>query len=100
MAVMGPHALGEMNENREKLADICALNNKFIGGSIFAHKRIHKATWASPDHTTKNHPCISKKFSRSLQDVRVKGGADAATDHHLLVKKKEYHRHTNQKTEI
>ena len=26
-------------------------NNKFvIGGSIDAHKRIHKATWVSPDH--------------------------------------------------
>ena len=32
-----------------------------------------------------DHVCISKKFRRSLQDVRVKGGADAATDHHLIV---------------
>ncbi len=58
-----------------------------IGGSIFAQKRIHKATWVSPDHTTENqidHLCISKKFRRSLHDVRVKRGADAATDHHLL----------------
>ncbi|KAL1251969.1 hypothetical protein QQF64_019765 [Cirrhinus molitorella] len=60
--VMGQHALGEINENREKFVDICRLNKLVIGGSIFAHKRIHKATW----------------------DVRVKKGADAATDHHLL----------------
>ncbi|CAG2185440.1 unnamed protein product [Mytilus edulis] len=32
-----------------------------------------------------DHVCISKKFRRSLQDVRVKRGADAATDHHLIV---------------
>ena len=67
--------------------DICDLNKLVIGGSIFPHKRIHKATWVSPDHTTENqidHICISKKFRRSLQDVRVKRGADVASDHHLL----------------
>ena len=85
--VMGTHGLGEMSENGEKLMDICALNKLVIGGSIFPHKRIHKATWVSPDHTTENqidHFCISKKFRRSLQDVRVKRGADVASDHHLL----------------
>ena len=30
-----------------------------------------------------DHSCISKKFRRSHQDVRVKRGADAASDHHL-----------------
>ncbi len=88
--VMGLHALGEFNKNGEKFANICALNNMVIGGSIFAHKRIHKATWVSLDHTTENqidHLCVSKKFRRSLQDVRVKRGADVATDHHLLVAK-------------
>jgi len=34
-----------------------------------------------------DHFWISKKFRRSLQDVRVKRGADAATDHHLIVAK-------------
>ncbi|CAG2220746.1 unnamed protein product [Mytilus edulis] len=34
-----------------------------------------------------DHVCISKKFRRSLQDVRVKIGTDAATDHHLIVAK-------------
>ncbi|XP_068731553.1 craniofacial development protein 2-like [Montipora capricornis] len=84
--VMG-HALGKMNENGERFADLCGLNNLVIGGSIFAHKRIHKATWVSPDHVTENqidHFCITKKFRRSLKDVRVRRGADAASDHHLL----------------
>ena len=50
--VMGQHALGEMNENGERFADLCGLNDFVIGGSIFAHKRIHKATRVSPDHVT------------------------------------------------
>jgi len=88
--IMGRHGLGEMNENGERFADLCAMNNLVIGGSIFPHRRVHKATWVSPNLTTENqidHICVSKKFRRSLQDVRVRRGADVASDHHLLVAK-------------
>ncbi|XP_071145287.1 craniofacial development protein 2-like [Mytilus edulis] len=86
--VMGRHGLGEMNENGELFANHCANHNLVIGGTVFPHKKCHLATWVSPDMNTENqidHVCISKKFWRSLQDVRVKRGADAATDHHLIV---------------
>ena len=86
--IMGRHGLGQMNENGERLADLCALNELVIGGSIFPHKRIHAATWRSPDHVTENqidHICISRKFRRSCQDVRVMRGADVPSDHHLLM---------------
>ena len=88
--VMGKHALGEMNDNGERFAELCGTNNLVIGGSIFPHKRVHKATWISPDQNTENqidHICISRKFRRSLMDCRVKRGADAASDHHLLTAK-------------
>ena len=88
--VMGTHGLGEMSDNGEKSADLCA-NSKFvIGGSIFAHKRTHKVTWVSPDHITENqidHICVNQKFRRSLQDVRVRRGADVGSDHQLLIGK-------------
>ena len=86
--VMGRQGLGKMNENGEMLADFCAFNNMIIGGSVFPHRRIHKATWLSPDHRTENqidHICIGQKFRRSMQDVRVQKGADAASDHHLVL---------------
>ena len=82
---MGTHGLGQMNENGERLADMCALNQLVIGGSIFPRKRIHKATWRSPDHVTENqidHICINQRFRRSCKDVRVMRGADVASDHH------------------
>lgn len=63
--IMGQFSLGEMNENGEQFADTCATNNFVIGGSIYQHKRIHQATWLSPDHVTENqtdHICISKRF--------------------------------------
>ena len=42
--IMGTHGLGEMNDNGERFSDFCAVNNMVIGGSVFPHKRIHKAT--------------------------------------------------------
>ena len=86
--VMGTHGLGQMNKNGERFADLCALNQLVIGGSILPHKLIHKATWRSPDHRTENqidHICISRKFRRSWRDVRVLRGADVSSDHHLVV---------------
>ena len=88
--IIGRHGLGERNENGERLANLCAFNKLVIGGTIFPHKRIHKATWISPDHTTENqidHICINKKFRRSMEDVRTRRGADIASDHHLVVAK-------------
>ena len=88
--IMGRQGLGVMNDNGERFADFCAYNKFVIGGSIFMHKRIHKATWISPDGATENqidHFCVSHRFRRSLDDVRAVRGADVDSDHHLLLAK-------------
>ncbi|VDP05607.1 unnamed protein product [Schistosoma margrebowiei] len=86
--IMGRHGLGQRNGNGERFANLYAFNKLVIGGSIFPHKRIHKATWISSDHTTENqidHICINKKFGRTMEDVGTRIGADIASDHHLVV---------------
>jgi hypothetical protein len=86
--VMGKQGQGLMNENGDIFADLCSLNQLVIGGSIFPHKRIHKAAWRSPDHVIQNqidHICINKRFRRSWKDVRVMRGADVPLDHYLLM---------------
>ena len=63
--VMGQQRLGIVNENGKLFLNMCVINRMVIGGSIFPHKRIHKATWVSPDHKTENkidHVCINQKF--------------------------------------
>ncbi|VDP17703.1 unnamed protein product [Schistosoma margrebowiei] len=88
--IMGRHGLGERNENGERFANLCAFNKLVIDGTIFPHKRIHKTTWTSLDRTTQNqidHICINKTFRSTIEDVRIKRGADIASDHHLLVVK-------------
>ena len=62
--VMGKHGLSNMIENGELFADLCSKNDLVIGGTLFPHKNIHKATWLLPDSNTQNqidHIAISKK---------------------------------------
>jgi hypothetical protein len=88
--VMGIQGCGVMNENGERLASFCGENNLVIGGTVFQHKEIHKLTWESPNGRDRNqidHVMINRRWRGSLQDVRVKRGADVGSDHHLVVGK-------------
>jgi exonuclease III len=42
--VMDRHGMGARNENGEMFIDTCMNYNLVIGGSLFPHKNIHKAT--------------------------------------------------------
>ena len=84
---IGPHGIGNINENGELFSDFCAVNRLVIGGTLFPHKNCHKITWVSPTGNAENqidHIAISQRWRSSLQDVRNKRGDDAASDHHLL----------------
>jgi len=79
--VMGNETMGRRTDNGERLLSMCNSNELKVGGSIFAHKHIHKGTWRSADGTTVNqidHICISRRWTSALQDVRVYRGADVA----------------------
>ena len=85
--VMDGHGLGTRNENGDMFIDLCVNYNLVIGGSLFPHKDIHKATWVVPNQRTFkqiDHIAISRKW-RSLLDVRSYSGADVASDHHIVV---------------
>nr|XP_025037115.1 craniofacial development protein 2-like [Pelodiscus sinensis] len=85
---MGPEGVSERNNNRQRFVDLCLDNGLVIGGTVFQHKTIHKLTWISPDRRTYNqidHIAINQKWRRSMRDVRALRGADANSDHHLLL---------------
>ena len=52
--IMGKEGLGEMNENGLIFANFCDTFDMVISGSVFKHKRIHKASWIHPDQHTEN----------------------------------------------
>jgi len=61
-----------------------------IGGTLFPHRNIQKLTWTSPNGRDQNqidHLMVNSMWRRSLLDVRVKRGADASSDHHLVTAK-------------
>ncbi|KAL9971984.1 hypothetical protein ACROYT_G018215 [Oculina patagonica] len=84
---LGNEGLGIMNDNGLRFASLCTENSLVIGGTCFRHKDIHKYTWTSPNGRDRNqidHIAIRRRFRRSLLDVKVQRGADAASDHHLV----------------
>ncbi|XP_052237775.1 craniofacial development protein 2-like [Dreissena polymorpha] len=85
--IMGKQGVGDINENGELFTDFCELNDLVIGGTIFAHKDIHKVTWTSPDKSVKNqidHLAILRRWRTTLSDVRAYRGAEICSDHELL----------------
>jgi len=86
--VMGRHGIGYVNENGELLSELRVNCDLIIGGTVFPHKTCHKMSWVLPDNVTENqiHPtAISKRFRRSVLDVRNKRGADTGSDHRLMI---------------
>ena len=61
---MGKHGCGTVNDNGERLVDICEMNC-VIGGTIFPLKEIHKKTWITPsgkDNNQIDHIIINGKW--------------------------------------
>ena len=84
---MGKEGCGNINDNGERLLEVCTGYDLVIGGTLFPHQDIHKLTWCSPNGRDKNqidHLMINGTWRRSLQDVKVRRGADVGSDHHLV----------------
>ena len=85
--VMGKFGVGVMNDNGERLCDLCSTNGFIITGTIFPHKDIHKLTWRSPDGRTVNqidHVLVNGNMRTSILDTRVMIGADIYGKHYLV----------------
>lgn len=81
---------GGMSEIGLRFGSFCLANDSVIGGTLFQHQNIHKATWVSPCGKCKNQIdsiAVSKRHRSFLLDVRVNRGADIGSDHHLNVAK-------------
>ena len=87
---MGQHGLGRTNENGGRLATFCGNNDLVIGVPLFKHRDIHKITWTSQnasDWKNVEYIIINGRYRGSLMDTRAMRGADANSDHHMVIGK-------------
>ena len=78
------------NENRDRLAKFCDNNDLVIEGSLFKHRDIHKITYTSPNARHQNkidHIIINGRYRGTLMGTREMRGADANSDHHMVMGK-------------
>ena len=89
-SVIGPHGIGECNENGERLLDFCASNQLLISNTWFQHKLLHRTTWfRNGDHSRPGHMIdyilVNKRFRTSVLDTRVYRSTFHESDHELVV---------------
>lgn len=85
------HSLHDVsNVNGLRLINFAASRGLFIGTTSFPGKRIHKATWTSPDGSTCNqidHLLISDRHKSDLMSTISYRGANVDSDHYLATAK-------------
>lgn len=88
--VIGRNGDIDLNNQGRQLLDFCASSSLSIMNTFFQHKNIDKYTWYKTGDSIKNRSLIdfiiaSDNMRRAVMDVRVKRGAELATDHHLVI---------------
>ncbi|XP_067616258.1 craniofacial development protein 2-like [Eurosta solidaginis] len=76
--------------NGLRLIDFVGDRNMVISSTRFIHKKIHKATWLSPDRNTRNqidNVVIDGRHASSVLDVRTIRGPNIDSDHYLVATK-------------
>lgn len=76
------------NDNGKRTIEFAFENNMKIVSTTFDHKNIHKETWISPSGRTRNqidHVLVERKHAKNVTDVRSYRGADADSDHMLVI---------------
>lgn len=64
-----------INNNCEKIVELCVIKELLIGSSLLSHRKIHKANWMSPDRMIWNYICVNKKSRSFPMGVMVLKGA-------------------------
>jgi hypothetical protein len=84
---VGPFGEKVINDNGDKLVDICEQNSLKILNGYFKHKSIHQYTWHQD--TQERRSIIDYIIARqnsglNFQDVRVFRGMAVGSDHYLV----------------
>ena len=87
---LGHHGIGKMNENGQRLLELCSNNGLCISNTYFAQKERQKVTWCHPrsKHWHQLDLILTrKKHLNSVKSTRAYHSADCNTDHTLVISK-------------
>jgi len=85
--VVGLYGETRINDNGERLIDLCESHNLRIMNGYFKHRMIHK--YMSEQHTRKlksiiDYIIVKQKSKFQIHDVRVQRGINCGSDHYEL----------------
>jgi hypothetical protein len=85
--VVGPYGEEAINDNGDRLIDICKQKSLKILNGYFQHKRMHRYTWHQDSQELRSIiDCIIARQTSGLifQDIRVFGGMTVGSDHYIM----------------
>ena len=86
--VIDRHGEAAMNGNGQRLLRLCAMNELVVLNTFYQHKDIHKFTWESKGRGLKSvidYFIMRKVLRPGVADVKVIRGAEAGSDHYLVL---------------
>ena len=86
--VVGQYGENAVNNNGERLIEMCHQYALKVTNSWFKHKNIHRYTWIQPTRGLKSiidYVIVKQKTKLKVTDVRVKRGYVCGSDHFLLM---------------
>ena len=87
---VGEYGLGTRNERGQLLVDFCRRNKMIVTNTWFKHDRRRRYTWKSPGDLRRyqlDYILVKERYRNSIKNAHTLPGADADTDHNLLVVK-------------
>lgn len=77
-----------LNNNGERMIHFCIENQLMIGNTFFNHKMIHKYTFEAEERGVRSiidYIVFDRAMKYATHDIKVIRGAEAATNHYLLI---------------
>lgn len=82
-----------VNDNDERLIEMCQLENLKILNGFYKHRDIHKYTWTQETRKLKSiidYTIMKNRSTIVVKDVRVKRGSECGSDYRQLMSKMNF----------
>ncbi|XP_018898500.1 craniofacial development protein 2 [Bemisia tabaci] len=85
--IVGPFGEATLNDNGNRIIDVCEQRGLKVLNGFYQHKDIHKFTWVQPTRGLQSvidYVIVKQDTSLKVQQVRVWRGLSCGSDHYFL----------------